>query len=158
MRLATFLPSVFLVIALLLGCACAPTSPQGGGEQSAAGNLPEITDDLIRERINWTWIRKVPAANGIDEPISWNFDENEPKEITVLEKQVNGDRATIVLDIKTTTQPRSRDPKYLTGQIRTEWELRSGWVLRQWEIADTENISVTYTKLPKPPPPENSNR
>ena len=123
---------------------------------NASGEMPDITDDLIRERINWTWVDKVPAQNGTDAPIEWNFEESEPKEITVIEKQMNGDRATIILDIKTTTRPRSREPKYLAGQIRTEWELRSGWVLRQWGIVGTENISMTYTKLPKPP--DNSNR
>ena len=154
----TVLLFLLLVTAQLLVCSCAPSSPDGEAPPNASGEIPELTDDIIRERINMTWIGKVPAANGTDEPISWNFDQDEPKEIVVVEKQMNGDRATIVLDIKTTTRPRSREPKYLAGQIRTEWELRSGWVLRQWEIADTENISMTYTKLPKPPPADNSNR
>jgi len=160
MARTTVLLYLLLVTALLFVCSCAPSSPEGEVEPNASGEIPELTDDLIRERINMTWIGKVPAANGTDEPISWNFDQDEPKEIVVVDKQMNGDRATIVLDIKTTTRPRSREPKYLAGQVRTEWELRSGWVLRQWEIADTENISMTYTKLPKPSPspsPENSN-
>lgn len=148
---ATFSISAFLGLALLLACSigCGPPSSQDASGSS--GGIPEITDETIHERINDSWIREVPEESGTAEPISWNFDENEPKEITVLEKQVDGTRATIVLDIKTGTAPRARNQRYLAGQIRTEWELRTGWVLRRWEIVDTENISMKYKNLPKPP-------
>jgi hypothetical protein len=75
----------------------------------------------------------------------------------VLEKKIEGDHATVVLDIKTRSGPHARGPRALAGQIRTEWELRSGWVLRQWEIVGTENISMKYKKL-LAPPEQNSNR
>ncbi|MFN2500486.1 MAG: hypothetical protein ABR530_00555, partial [Pyrinomonadaceae bacterium] len=91
------------------------------------------------------------------EPISWGFDEDEPKEITVVEQQINGNQATIILDIKTRSNPRARVLRELVGQIRTEWRLETGWVLRRWEIVNTENISMKYKDLPKPVP-ENSNR
>jgi hypothetical protein len=38
---------------------------------------------------------------------------------------MNGTRATIVLDIKTASGPRSRNRFELAGQIRTEWQLRT---------------------------------
>nr|MBA3351653.1 hypothetical protein [Blastocatellia bacterium] len=98
-----------------------------------------------------------PEENGATEAISWGFDEDEPKEIVVVERQIEGVRATIVLDIKTTSAPRARDPRELSGQIRTEWELKTGWALRQWEIVKAENISMKYRNLPKPPA-QNSNR
>ncbi|MEJ7848222.1 MAG: hypothetical protein WKF92_09060 [Pyrinomonadaceae bacterium] len=153
----------FLGLALLLACpfGCAPAPSQGNGTQgssaSAPTDIPEITDELIHEWINNTGIRNVPEENGSAEPTNWNFDEDEPKEITVVEKQIEATRATIVLDIKTTSAPRARDPRYLAGQIRTEWELRTGWVLRKWEIVNAENISMKYRNLPKPPA-QNSNR
>jgi len=112
---------------------------------------------VIRERINDAWVDDVPSAtgptaSGSPEPITWGFDENEPKEIVVVDKQINGTKATIVLDIKTTSAPRARNKRYLAGQIRTEWELQTGWVLRRWEIVGTENISFKYADLPKPSP------
>ena len=73
---------------------------------------------------------------------------------------MDGTRATLVLDIKTGSAPRSRNKLSLSGQIRTEWELQTGWVLRRWEIVDTENISMKYKDLrkteekPKPVDPE----
>ena len=147
-------------VLLLASFACAPSSPStAGGEGSSASgaDIPEITDDLIRERINDAWVREVPEENGTSEPISWNFDHDEPKEITVIEKQVNGTKATIVVDIKTGSSPRARAKRLLSGQIRTEWELRTGWVLRRWEIVDTENISMKYKDLPKSTPAQNQN-
>lgn len=152
--------SSFLGLVLLLACSfgCGPAS-QGNGDTavSTSGDIPEITDDTIRERINGNRVRNVPEENGTGEPIGWGFDEEEPKEISVVEKQIDGNRATIVLDVKTSTVPNARNPRYLAGRIRTEWELETGWVLRRWEIVRIENISMRYKNLPKPPE-QNSNR
>ena len=160
-----FTLSAFLGLTLLLACSfgCAPSvSPEGDGKQnesaSAASNdLPELTEEMIRERLNDTRVRQVPEENGTAEPISWGFDEDEPKETTVIDKQADGERATIILDIKTRSANGAREPRYLAGQIRTMWELQTGWVLRKWELVKTENISMKYRNLPKPPA-QNSNR
>ncbi len=161
---AIFSLSSFLGLTLLLACSfgCAPSSSPGDGSQSgsassASNDLPELTEEIIRERINDTRVREVPEENGTAEPISWSFDEDEPKEIRVVEKQTEGESATIVLDIKTGSAPNARNQRNLAGQIRTKWELQTGWVLRKWEIVETENISMKYKNLLKPPA-QNSNR
>ena len=161
---ATFLLASFLGLVLLLACSfgCAPSSSQGDDKQnppasSASNDIPEITDEKIQEEINDAYVREVPEENGAGEPINWGFDEEEPKEFTVVEKQMEGERATIIIDIKTQSAPGARSPKYLAGQIRTKWALQTGWVLRKWEIVETENISMKYKNLPKPPA-QNSNR
>jgi hypothetical protein len=160
---ARFLLSTFLGLVLLLACSfgCAPDSSPGDGKQSGSGSasndLPELTEEIIREQINDAGVREVPEENGAGEPISWSFDEDEPKEIAVVEKQAEGERATIVLDIKTRSASYVRNPRSLAGQIRTKWELRTGWVLRKWEIVETENISMKYKNIPKSPE-QNSNR
>ena len=160
----TFLLLSFLGAALLLfgSLGCAPSSSPSDGKQSesassASSDMPELTEELIRERINDAFIRELPEESGAAEPINWSFDEDEPKEIAVIEKQVDGTRATIVLDIKTRSSPNMRNPRYLEGQIRTQWQLKTGWALRRWEIIGTENISMKYKNLPKPPA-QNSNR
>lgn len=149
--------SSFLALALLIACStgCAPGNQSSS--DSVSSDLPELTEDIIRERINNAFIREVPEVNGIAEPISWNFDESEPKEIAVIEKQLKGARATLVLDIKTRSASYVRNPRYLEGRIRTEWELKTGWAMRKWEIVESENISMKYKNLPKPPA-QNSNR
>lgn len=162
-RRAAFLLSSFLGLTLLLTCSfgCAPSSSQGDGKQSppgsASNDLPEITDETLRQKINDAYLREVPEENGAGEPISWRFDEDEPKEFTVVDKQVEGERATIIIDIKTGSAPGARAPKSLAGQIRTKWELQKGWALRTWEIVESENISMKYKNLTKPPA-LNSNR
>jgi len=155
----TFLLSSFLVLVLACSFGCAPSSSPGDDKQSesAANELPEITDETIRQAINNAYIRQIPEENGAADPINWNFDDSEPKKFTVVEKQVEGERATIIIDIKTQSAPGSRSPKYLAGQIRTKWELQTGWALRKWEIVETENVSMKYRNLPKPPG-QNSNR
>lgn len=140
------------LLAISFGCA-PPYSPSGDNQSQSSepGDNPlEITDGMINERINGARVRKVSEENGAGEPISWTFNEGEPKEIRVVEKQIEGGRATIVLDIKTRSFPRAREPRQLAGQIRTEWQLETGWVLRKWEIVNTENISMKYKNLPKP--------
>ncbi len=162
LKLTRLLSLAMILAAFSVGCG--PPSSQGDGQQSAPGatGIPELTDEVIRERINYTRVRDVlpENANANLEPISWGFDEDEPKEITVVERQIDGTRATLVLDIKTSTSPRSRLQRRLAGQIRTEWELRTGWVLRRWEIVRTENISMKYHDLPpaspSPTPPGQS--
>jgi hypothetical protein len=152
---------VLIGIVLLFGCGGPPSSQEG---TVSSEGIPEITDELIYERINDAWISDVPPeempAPGDTrphDPIFWNFDHNEPKEITVVDKQQNGTHAAIVLDIKTSSAPRARGThRELSGQIKTEWELRTGWALRRWEIVRTENISMKYKDLPKPLP-DNSN-
>lgn len=159
----TFLFSSFFGLTLMLFflAGCAPSSSTGdagqGSSGSASADLPELTDDLIRERLNYVSIWEVPEENGTAEPIRWSFHESEPKEIVVADKQIEGSRATIILDIKTGSSAKSRNPRALAGQIRTEWELKTGWALRKWEIVRTENISMKYKNLPKPPA-QNSNR
>lgn len=146
-----------MLLVFSFGCSGPPSSPVGGGSSASLNDLPELSDEVIHERINEARVREVPAENGTAPPINWNFGSREPKEIAVIEKQVDGTRATIVLDITTGSSPKARDPRHLAGQIRTEWELRTGWALRRWEIVRTENISMKYRDLPKPPA-DNSNR
>ena len=155
---AAFWLSSFLGLALLLAgsSGCAPPASQNGSG-SASNELPDLTEEVIRERINEAGVWDVPEETGVGEPISWRFDEDEPKEITVVEKKMKGELATIVLDIKTRSALNRRNPRALAGQIRTEWRLKTGWALRRWEIFATENISMKYKNLPKPPE-QNSNR
>lgn len=138
---------------LLTGCGGPPSSSQGGGE-SASGSqaIPELSQEVIEERINDAGVWDVPPESGTGESISWRFDEDEPKDIVVIDRQMDGAKAVIVLDIKTQSAPRAINQRVLTGQIRTEWRLETGWVLRRWEIVETENISMKYRDLPKPSP------
>jgi hypothetical protein len=148
---------VFATALLLTVLSCGgppPASAPGGQGPPVSGSqeIPELTDDLIRERINGSRVREVLPESGKGEPVSWSFDEDEPKEITIVDKQVDGTRATVVLDIKTQSALRARNLRYVFGQMKTEWTLETGWVLRRWNITRTENISMKYRDAVKPSP------
>jgi hypothetical protein len=145
---------LFVMVLLFLFSGCGSSSSSAEQSAGPSSEIPELTDELIYERINDAWVRNVAPENEGKEPITWSFDYDEPKEIKVVEKTLEGTRATLVLDIRTGSAPRARVNRQLAGQIRTEWELRTGWVLRRWEIVDTENISMKYRDLPPPSPPE----
>jgi len=139
---------VTLTVLLALSLGCGGPVP----DDTATEGLPELTDELIRERLNGVRFSQIPPEDGNGEPISWRFFLDEPKEITIVEKNIEGTSATVVIDLKTTSSSRSREPRFLAGQIRTEWQLTSGMVLRQWEVVKTDNLSVKYRNLPKPSP------
>ena len=141
--------SFLLLLAIAFGClACGP--PAQSDAQDPSQVIPELTQDVINERINDVAVFEVLPEGPPGGPIAWGFDEDEPKEITVVEKTFQDENhATIILDIKTRSSPRARNVRVLSGKMRTDWELRTGWVLRRWEIVNTENISMKYKDLPK---------
>jgi hypothetical protein len=142
---------VLLSAALLIACGGSASSGSGGSAASSQ-EIPELNQQLIEERINDAAVWPVPPESGVGENIRWHFDEDEPKEITVVERQDNGNTVIMILDIKTQSAPRSVNMRVLGGRIRTEWRLETGWVLRRWNIIETENISMKYRDLPKPSP------
>src|SRR5688572_11239501 len=79
---STFLLSAFLGSAMLLAGSLSCGPPAGGGKQgsseSQSDNVPELTDEVIRERIHETWVREVPSENVNSAPISWGFSRDEP--------------------------------------------------------------------------------
>lgn len=139
--------AALLLVAFLIGCT--PPPPDADAEHT-----PQLTKEIIDERINDARVFEVPPENGNGEPISWSFDFDEPKEVTVVEQDIQATRATIILDIKTQSAPRARNLRTLAGRLRTDWALKSGLVTRRWEIVSTDNISMTYKDLPKPDAPK----
>jgi hypothetical protein len=138
---------------LLLLLLSALTGACEGG-QPQEDPRPEITLEMIREGIDGKRVR-VPAegmasepSSCISEPSSWRFDRSEPKEIEVVEKQLAGDQATFVIDLRTRTSPRAEQlgcaTKKLAGRLRLHYQLQYGLALRQWEIVKIENISFAY--------------
>lgn len=135
----------FSLLLLLLLSALAGACEGGPPPED---QLPEITVESIREDINGKRV-EVPAEDGAAKPSSWRFYPNEPKEIEIVEKQLAGDKATFVIDLRTRTSPRTEQQgmtKKLAGRLRLHYELQSGFVLRKWEIVQVENISFAYQK------------
>jgi len=133
-----------IVAAVILATGCAPPP-------SADGDTPALNKEVIDDRINDSGVYDVPPENGQGKEIWWRFARNEPKEITVVEQQIEGTKATIILDINTHgNMGKAKTVRYLSGRLRTEWELKSNLVFRRWEIVWTENISMKYKDVPNP--------
>ncbi|MFT3745148.1 MAG: hypothetical protein QM785_12750 [Pyrinomonadaceae bacterium] len=134
-----FLTTLFI---LLAASSCAPPrSVQQGTDQL------ELTDEMIRERLNGAFVRDIPEETGAGQTINWRFFESEPKEVTIVDKKVEGATAEVILEIKTRSSPRSKEQRTLSGRIKTMWAIETGMVLRQWQIIETENISLKYKNL-----------
>ena len=135
--------SLLLLLLSALAGACG-----GGQPQPPEDRRPEITLEKISEDLNGKRV-EVPAEGGASEPPIWQFYPNEPKEIEILEKQLAGDQATLVIDLRTRTSARSEQrgfTKRLAGRLRLHYELQSYFVMRKWEIVRIENISFAYQK------------
>lgn len=153
------MPARRLTIALLLCAATACAAACGGGGQGSSPALsatpeqrPELTPDIVRKAINGSWVEAVPAANGTDKPENWGFGYNEKKEIEIVEQKMEGDRATVVVNMKTRSNPRERRQLSLEGQLRFHLELKTDFIFRQWDVTEVENISFKYTRLEPPSP------
>ena len=132
---------LLLLLMSALASGCKPGPPP-------EDRRPEITVETILEDINGQRI-DVPAENGAAEPSSWRFFLNEPKEIAILEKQLAGDKAIVVIEMRTRTSPRAEQQgikKTLAGKLRLHYELQSYFVVRKWQIVGMENISFAYQK------------
>ncbi|MCP9496468.1 MAG: hypothetical protein MSG64_18660 [Pyrinomonadaceae bacterium MAG19_C2-C3] len=147
----------FVVLVLVSSSACTSSS-NNVNPQVTTDKRPELTEEKIRETINDARVRNVPEVANASKPISWNFDSDEPKEFKAIETQVDGDKATVVMDLMTRSAADARNPQELSGKIRLHYELQRGWVLRQWQIVKVENISMTYKNLVKPEPMPDSTK
>jgi hypothetical protein len=147
------LPAVLLLLSVLIyTVACAPAPRTDANRQAsteASDGRPEITEEKIRENIIGRTVENVLEENNASRPIAWSFEPDEPKEFTVLEKQMNGDRATIVIDMKTRSAPGASNPRQLSGKLKLQYILQTELVLRKWRIVEVENISMKYRNEPK---------
>lgn len=105
---------------------------------------PQINEEKIQRHLIGERVRNVPDETNAAAPISWSFDEGEPKELSIVEKQMDGDKATVVIDIKTRTKEGVTPSRQLAGRLRLHYELQTDWVLRKWEIVKIDNISMKY--------------
>ncbi len=141
--------ATILVATLAFMCGCAagheasPPPPDPG---------PALTDEKIRETIYDAGVEDVPEVTGAAKPITWFFERDEPLEVTIVDRQAETTKATVVVDVATRSAPRSRNPVALSGRIRLHYELRTEFILRRWRIVRVDNVSMTYREEPKPYP------
>lgn len=150
-----------LLTLLLVCCVAFVAAGCGGGQGSSASptfsatpeRRPELTLETISKAINGSWVEGVPAADGKGKPENWKFFYNEPKEIEIVEQKIEGDRATVVVNLKTRSGPRDPNQRSLEGQLRLHLELGTDFIFREWDVENVDNISLKYTRLQPLPTP-----
>jgi len=103
----------FVLIALLSGCSSHPKI-----------NLETIQRDIVGKT----------TGAGIE---TWTFDENELREISILESKYEGDKATIIIDMKTQSAPGSLMKSKMAGKLCLHYE----WIAEEWKLNQVENLA-----------------
>ena len=132
---------LFAVLAAASACNASPPPPDPP---------PALNDEKIRESIVQAWVQEVPEETGAAKPITWHFRRNEPTELTIVEKQIDGEQATVVVDVKTRTAPGSKSPRVLSGRLRLHYRVETELFLRSWRVVDVDNLSMKYRDEPAP--------
>jgi hypothetical protein len=130
--------------ALLVAALAAAGACGAGPSQPPPDDRPALNDKKIRESLFHAWVDDVPEETGAAEPITWYFRSDEPTEITVVERQMDGDNATLLVDVATRTSPGAKHPKSLSGRLRLHYALETVLFLRKWRVVDVENLSMKY--------------
>jgi hypothetical protein len=136
-----------LFAALAAACACGPGSE---ARKPSPDSLPALDDEKVRETLFEARVEEVPEENGAAKPISWRFLRHEPTEVAIVERQMDGEKATVLVDVTARSAPRARSPKVLSGRLRLYYELKRVIFLRKWQIVAIDNISMKYREEPKP--------
>ena len=103
----------FVFIALLSGCS----------------SQPKITVEAIqRDLVGKT------AGEGI---VTWTFDKNESREISIVESKYEGDIATIIIDVKTQSAPGAIIKSQMAGKLSLHYERKN----KEWNLTRIENLT-----------------
>jgi hypothetical protein len=105
-----------LLAALLIGCT----------------SHPKITVEDIENDI-----RGRNTGEGL---MSWRFESNEPRTITIINSKYEGDKATLIVNIDTKSAPGSFIRRTASGRLRLHYE----WISDDWALTKVENIGFTY--------------
>ena len=103
----------FVFLALLTGCS----------------SHPKITLETIQ--------KDIVGKNTGEGIMSWIFDKNEPRDISIVESKYEGDKAIIVIDMKTQSTPGSFMRSQMAGKLRLHYE----WIAKEWNLTRVENLT-----------------
>ena len=110
---------------LLITCSVVLSACSGGGGIIGHPKINEaqIGTDLVGKN----------TGEGL---LGWKFEKDEPREIAVLQRDYSGEKATIVIDIKTESAPGRFSRQKWAGKLRLHYE----WVAGVWTLVQVENL------------------
>ena len=104
----------FVFIALLCGCRSRPSHPKI--------TLETIQRDIVEKHTD----------EGVN---SWTFGRDESREISIIESKCEGDKTTIIIDMK--TQGAAGWRAKMAGKLRLHYE----WIADEWNLTRVENLT-----------------
>jgi hypothetical protein len=90
---------------------------------------PKITEEQLG--------KDIVGKNTGEGILSWQFEKDEPREIKILETHYSGNKATIIIDMKTESAPRSLTHTKMSGRLRLQYE----WIANEWNLVQVENLT-----------------
>lgn len=67
---------------------------------------------------------------------SWEFEKDEPRTISLVEEEYEGDKATIIIDMQT-----EGSESTMAGKLRLHYE----WIADEWNLVRVENLTFKET-------------
>jgi hypothetical protein len=99
----------------------------------ACNSHPDITTIDVERTIVNKVVQIGPSAMD-----AWAFREDEPRVISMLQQIINGEEASIIIDMQTT----DIDGRHkMSGRLKLSYE----WLVDNWYLSKVENLSFTST-------------
>lgn len=111
----------FVSIALIVGCSSEP--------KTTVEDIQNITVEDIQ--------KDIAGKNTGEGLMSWEFGEDEPREISIVESKYEGDTATIIIDMKTENLPEHIGKQKMTGKLRLYYKR----IEDEWNLGRVENLT-----------------
>ena len=143
-RLLRFLSSTALLLGALAACGESPTATADSANVRAAdqgaGQKEIPVEKIVRDVVG----RVVPITEvrGDGAPTDWTFEADEFKQVEIVEAQVTGNSASIVILMTTRNNPGpNEDAVQVSGKLQLRYE-RTG---SRWDLKAIENLNFRYT-------------
>ena len=139
---------LLLSIALLLGaltaCGESPSGTADSANVRAADQGASQKDIPVEKIVRDVVGRVVPITEvtGDGTPTDWTFEADEFKQVEIVETQVTGNTASIVIFMTTRNNPEPKeDAVQVSGKLQLRYERESG----RWNLKAIENLTFRYT-------------
>jgi hypothetical protein len=122
----------------------AQTSSGERGGDSLRVQLPQKTEITVAKVLKDIIGKQVQAtdAAGQAQPMSWTFEENEPKQVEILERQAKDNDIALIIQMSTSGAPGSQDANVqLTGRLRLHYQ----WNNQDWILGRIDNVTFRYS-------------
>jgi hypothetical protein len=136
--------SAALLLGALAACGESPTATADNANMRAAdqgaGQKEIPVEKIVRDVVG----RVVPITEvrGDGAPTDWTFEADEFKQVEIVEAQVTGNSAAIVILMTTRNNPGpNEDAVQVSGKLQLRYERAGG----RWNLKAIENLNFRYT-------------